>query len=90
MLLEVARPIRGWSTGATTRTELYGIFQVAQFDAKPRERRERVNDESTPVAGVVIALIGIGSRLNCTVDTDLMRDPLFFPPRVCLTSFSTG
>jgi len=48
--------------GYTARAQLQRTFEVAEFDAEPREcRRERVDDEPTAVAGDVIALVGSGS-----------------------------
>jgi len=84
MLLEVTRPVRGGSTGATASTKLQRPLEMAEFHAKPGERCERVNDEPTPVAGVVIALVGIRLRLDGTVDADLVGDPFVFPPGVGL------
>ena len=70
MLLEVTRPVRGGPTGATASTKLQRPLEMAEFHAKSSERCERVNDESTPVAGVEIALVGIRLRLNRAVDAD--------------------
>lgn len=49
---------------------------MTEFDAKPCKRCERVNDESTPVAGVVGAFVGIRPRLAGAVNTDRVDDPL--------------
>jgi len=43
---------------------------MAQFHAKPRERRERVDDDPTAVTGVVIALVGTRLRLGPAVDAN--------------------
>jgi hypothetical protein len=53
---------------------------MPEFDAEAGECREGVDDESTPVARVVITLLGIGPLLDGTVDTDLVRHPFVFPP----------
>jgi hypothetical protein len=53
---------------------------MAEFHAKPRERCERVDDETTPIAGVVISVVGVGPGLDGAVDTDRMRNPLIFTP----------
>jgi hypothetical protein len=59
---------------------------VAEFDAEPSERCERVDDESTAVAGVVIALVGIRPLLDGTVDADWVRHAFVFSPRMRLAS----
>lgn len=45
-------------------------LEVAEFDAEAREGSYCVDDESTAVAGMMVALAGIRSLLNGTVDTD--------------------
>jgi hypothetical protein len=57
---------------------------MAEFHPEPGERREGVDDESTAVAGVVIAPLGIGLFLERTVDADRVRHPFVFPPRMRL------
>jgi hypothetical protein len=57
---------------------------MAEFYTEARERREGVDDEPTPIAGVVIAFLGIRSLLDGTVDTDRVRHPFVFPPRMRL------
>jgi hypothetical protein len=49
---------------------------MAEFDAKPHQRRERVDDDSTAVAGVMIAFLGIQLDLNGAVDADRVPDAL--------------
>jgi len=62
MLIEVVCPVRCESARATPLAQLQRTFEVvAEFDAEPRECRERVDDEPTAVAGDVIALVGSGS-----------------------------
>ncbi len=90
MFLEVTRPVRGGPTGATASTKLQRPLEMSKFYAKSSERCERVNDEPTPVAGVVIALIEIESRLDRTVDADRVGDSLVLPPSVGLASLGTG
>jgi len=86
MLLKVTRPVRGGPTGATASTKLQRPLEMAEFDAKSSERCERVNDESTPVAGVEIALVGIRLRLNRAVDADRVGDPFVLSPGMRLAS----
>jgi hypothetical protein len=57
---------------------------MADLHAEARECRESIDDESTAVASVVIALLGIRPLLDGTVDTDRVCHPLVFPPRVHL------
>ncbi|GAA0728503.1 hypothetical protein GCM10009060_27810 [Halorubrum trapanicum] len=67
--------------------QLQRAFEVPQFHTEPGERCERVNDEPTPVAGVVIVLLGIRPFLDGTVDTDWVGDPFVLPPRMRLAHF---
>jgi len=63
---------------------------MTEFDAEARQRREGVDDEPTAVAGVVIAFVGIQFRLDRTVDTDGVSDPLVFAPGMRLATLGTG
>jgi hypothetical protein len=63
---------------------------MAEFDAEPGKCREGVDDQSAPVAGVVVALVGIRPRLGGAVDTDWVRHPFVFPPRMRLAHLCTG
>jgi hypothetical protein len=63
---------------------------MPKFHAEARECREGVDDESTAVAGVVIALLGIRPLLDGTVDTDRVRHPFVFPPRMRLAHLCAG
>jgi len=63
---------------------------MAEFHPEPRERCEDVDDESTAVAGVVIALLGTRPLLERTVDADRVRDPFVFPPRMRLAYLCAG
>jgi hypothetical protein len=58
MFFEVTRPVRGGPTGATASTQLERPLEMAEFDAEPGKCREGVDDQSAPVAGVAIALLG--------------------------------
>ena len=58
--------------------------------ATRRRRREGVDDEPTAVAGVMIALLGIGLFLERTVDADWVRHPFVFPPGMGLTHLCSG
>ncbi len=51
VLLEVARPVRRQATWATALAQLHRAFEMTEFDAEARQRRERVDDEPTAVAG---------------------------------------
>jgi|APHM01.1.fsa_nt_gi hypothetical protein len=64
--------------------ELGGTEGPASSRRERRRRREGVDDEPTPVAGVVIMLLGIRSFLDGTVDTDRVCHPFVFPPRMRL------
>jgi len=66
--------------GYTARTAAMGLRddRVRRGSASGREG---VDDEPTAVAGVVIAFVGIQFRLDRTVDTDGVSDPLVFRPR---------
>ncbi len=90
MLLEVASPVRSWSTGTTPCTQLQWSFQVTEFHSKPRERCECVDDESAPVAGVVVALVGIWPYLDHTIDADRVNDPFVRPPSVGFAQIRAG
>jgi hypothetical protein len=63
---------------------------MADLYAKPCECCERVNDEPTPVAGVVFALVGIRLRLGSAADTDRVGNSLILPPSVRLASLGAG
>jgi len=63
---------------------------MTEFDAEARQRREGVDDEPTAVAGVVIAFVGIQFRLDRTVGTDGVSDPLVFAPGMRLATLGTG
>jgi len=63
---------------------------MAKFDAEARQRCEGVDDESTDVAGDVIALVGIWFRLDRAVDADRVGDPLVFAPGMRLTYLGAG
>jgi len=71
---EVTRPVRCRPTRTTPRTDLEWAVEMAQFHAKPREHRERVNEEPTAVTGVVIALVGTRVRLDPAVDANRVAD----------------
>jgi len=58
MFSEVARPVRREATRATPLAQLQWAFEMTEFDAEARQRREGVDDEPTAVAGVVIAFVG--------------------------------
>jgi len=90
MLIEIARPVRRWPARAAPRTELERALEVAEFHAEPGERREGVDDESTRVAGVVIAFVGIRFRLDRPVDADKVSDSLIFSPSMRLANLGTG
>jgi len=90
MFLEVARPVRREATRATPLAQLQWAFEMTEFDAEARQRREGVDDEPTAVAGVVIAFVGIQFRLDRTVDTDGVSDPLVFAPGMRLATLGTG
>src|SRR6056297_4022123 len=63
---------------------------MTEFDAEARQRRERVDDEPTAVAGVVIASVGIRFRLDRAVDADGVSDSLIFSPGMRLANLGTG
>ena len=63
---------------------------MAEFHTEPRKCREGVDDEATPVAGVVIALLGIRLLLDGTVDTDQMCCPFVFPSGIRLAHLCAG
>jgi len=86
MLIEVVCPVRCESARATPLAQLQRTFEVAEFDAEPRECRERVDDEPTAVAGDVIALVGSGSVWSARSRTDRVGDPLVLPSGVRLAS----
>lgn len=68
------------------RAQLQRAFEVPQFHAEPRQRCKCVDDESTPVAGVVIALVGILVS-ESAVDPDRVSDPFVLSPSVGLARF---
>jgi hypothetical protein len=41
---------------------------MAEFDAKSRESRDGVNDETTPVTGAVIETVGGPITLGCEIN----------------------
>ena len=90
MLLEIARPVRRGPARTAAGAQLYRAVEMAEFDPEPRERRGRVDDEPTAVAGGVIALVGNRLRPNCAVDTDRVGDQLVLSPRVSVTSLGAG
>ncbi|AAC82912.1 unknown (plasmid) [Halobacterium salinarum NRC-1] len=90
MLREVTRPVRREPTRATASTQLQRAFQMPQFNAEPRQCRERVDDQPTAVTSVVIALVGIRLRLNRAVDADRVGDPVVLAPRMRLASLGAG
>jgi hypothetical protein len=65
-------------------------LKLPEFDAKASECREGVADQSTPIAGVVIALLGISPLLERTVDTDGVCHPFVFSPGIRLAHLYTG
>lgn len=81
MLVEIPRPVRCRSIGTTASTQLQWTLEMPEFDGGSRECGERVDDESTPITGVVITLVGVGMLLDGTVDADLVGNSLLFPPR---------
>ena len=90
VLLEVACPVCRESARTTPLAQLQRPFEVAKFDAEPRECRKRVDDEPTAIAGVVVTLIGIQPRLGSAVDTDRVGNSLVLAPRMCLASLGAG
>lgn len=70
VFIEVLRPVRRRSTGVTAGTELHWAFERSEFDAESCEGCKRVDDDSTPIASVVITVVGIGARLDHAVDVD--------------------
>ena len=71
-------------------TELERPLEMAKFHAEPSERREGVDDEPAAVTRAVIALLGVRSHLNRTVDADWVADPFLFPLRVGGSSLRAG
>jgi len=67
---EVARPVRGRTIGAASRTALDRSLNVAEFDPKPREHRDRVHDKPAVIAGMMTSFVGIRLCLDCTVHAD--------------------
>jgi hypothetical protein len=63
---------------------------MTDLHAESRECCERVDDEPTAVAGVVIALFRIRPLLDGTVNTDRVCHPFIFPPRMRLAHLCTG
>ena len=63
---------------------------MAEFDTEPRECRDRVDDESTAIAGAVIALVRVRLHLDSAVDTDQMGYSLVFSPGMFLTGLGAG
>jgi len=61
-------------------------LEMAEFYAEPSKCREGVDYQSAPVAGVVISLVGIRSRLGSAADTDRVGDPIVLAPGVRLAS----
>lgn len=55
---EITRPVRRGPAGTTSRAKLQRAFEVAEFHAEASECCEGIDNESTAVAGVVIALFG--------------------------------
>ena len=90
VLGQVTRPIYCWPTGTTSCTQLQWALQVAEFDTESREGRERVDDDSTSIACVVIEFVGIRPLLDCTVDADRMGDEVVLPPRTRFAYFRAG
>jgi len=54
MFREVSRPISRRPTGTTAGTQLQRPLEMAEFHTEPGKRCEHVDDEPTPIAGVVI------------------------------------
>ncbi len=90
MFLEIARPVRREPARTTAGAQLQRAFQMPQFDPESRERRERVDDQSTAVTGDVIVLVGTRLRLDGTVDADRVGDPLVLSPSTGLASLGAG
>jgi hypothetical protein len=63
---------------------------MAEFDAEPGKCREGVDDQSAPVAGVVVALVGIQPPLDGAVGADRVRHPFVFPLCMCLAHLGAG
>lgn len=63
---------------------------MAEFDAEGCECRQCVDDESTPVAGVVIEYIGVRSLLDSTVHADRVCDALVFALGAGFAEFRVG
>lgn len=63
---------------------------MLKFDTKPPERGKRVYDESTPIAGVVIPLVGTGLLLDGTVDAEPGGDSVVCPPRMRFSRRGSG
>ncbi|SDY53236.1 hypothetical protein SAMN04487946_12050 [Halobellus clavatus] len=47
MVFEVACPVRREPARTTAGAQLYRAFEMTQFHAEARQRRERVDDEPT-------------------------------------------
>ena len=90
MLIESVRTVRRGPAGTTSRAKLQRPLEVAEFYAEPGECLEGVDNESTAVAGVVIALLGIRPLLDGTVDTDRVYYPFLFCPGMSHTCFRAG
>jgi hypothetical protein len=70
VLVEVARPVFCSPTRTTAITQLQRSLEMPEFDTESRESGECVDRESTPIASMVIALVGIWMLLNGTVYAD--------------------
>jgi hypothetical protein len=69
---------------------VYCSVEVAEFDAEGRECRQRIDDASTAVAGMVVEVVGIRALLNSAVDADRVCDPVVFPPSAGVAEFRAG
>ena len=73
MFLDVARPVRCKSTGTTSVAKLQRALEMSDLHAESRECCERVDDEPTAVAGVVVTFVGVWLRPDRAVDADVVR-----------------
>ena len=63
---------------------------MPQLHSERGECRECIDDEATPIAGMVIEFAWIRPLLDSTVDADWVRDELVLPPSTRFASFRTG
>jgi len=90
MWLEVLRPIRRRTIRSTPRAEADCPFEIAELHSERGTGRKGVDNQSTAIARVSVAVLGISGCLSRTRRADRVCDDLVGSPSAGVAQFRAG